>query len=76
MIVAAIYDACRRALEGEATSLQLVTGEIVPGPSGNLSFRGTRSPAAFNLCARCVGPVQQALQVLLQQGRADHAESA
>ena len=61
MIIAAICDACRTALEGETTSLQLTTGTIVSSANGSVSIRGTRSPAAFNLCGTCVEPVRQIL---------------
>ncbi len=73
MIIAAICDACRTALEGETTSLQMTTGTLVSSASGAVSIRSTRSPAAFNLCETCVQPVRQVLGQMLasrQQQRA------
>ena len=69
MIIAAICDACRTALDRETTSLQITTGTIVSSASGSVSIRSTRSPAAFNLCGTCVEPVRQILAELIASGK-------
>ena len=73
MIITAICDACRTALEGETTSLQMTTGTIVSSASGAVSIRSTRSPAAFNLCETCVEPVRQVLSQLIANGQRKRA---
>ncbi len=69
MIITAVCDACRSALEGETTSVQLTTGEIVASLDRGVSLRSTRSPSIVNLCERCVTPVRQVLGQLLSRGR-------
>lgn len=76
MIITAICDACRVALEGETTSLQMTTGTIVSNASGAVSIRSTRSPAAFNLCENCVEPVRQVLGQMIANGQRRRAAAA
>ncbi len=58
VLLGAICDACRRAMGGSATNVQLVTGEIIQtGLSATL--RNTRPPESYNLCADCAGPVYE-----------------
>ena len=69
VIITAICDACRRALEGETTSVQISTGELVATVGGSVSLRNTRSPAAVNLCETCAQPLRQVLGQLIASGQ-------
>ena len=68
MILTVVCDACRRALDGEATTFQLNTGEIVATVDRGVSLRSTRSPAVANLCESCAHPLRELLAQLLSQG--------
>ena len=75
MIITGICDACRTALEGETTSIEMTTGTIVSSASGAVAIRSTRSPAAFNLCETCVEPVRQVLNHLIASGQRNRASA-
>ncbi len=60
MLLGAICDACRRSMGGNATNVQMVTGEIIQtGLSAIL--RNTHPPESYNLCATCAAPVYEFL---------------
>ena len=73
MIITAVCDACHTALEGETTSVQLTSGEIVATLDRGVSLRSTRSPSIVNLCESCVAPVRQVLGQLLPREEQRHS---
>lgn len=69
VIIAAVCEGCRTALEGESTTVQLTTGQIIATLDRGVTLRSTRSPASVNLCGSCAQPIRQVISQVLA-GRA------
>ena len=65
MIITAVCEGCRAALEGEATTVQLTTGQIIATLDCGVTLRSTRSPASVNLCGSCAQPIRRVISQVL-----------